>query len=443
LPLKKILQVLLAFALAASLHAQTPVGAPDYVTAYSPEQVDQLAAPIALYPDVLIAIILPAATAPSDITLAAQYLAANGDPSQIASQPWDDSVKALANYPEVIQWMNSNLDWTAALGRAFLQQPTQVMESIQQLRAIARANGTLVDTPQQKVVMDGSSILIVPATNDAIYVPEYDPDTVFADDEPVVYTEPVIFFGSPFLVGPWLSYECDWDDFGVWLGVYHPGWAYVRDWRQPRPGAGPGGFWRANNVHQGALLRTMNRPVGALPQARPMAKAPVVAQRSTAGFHPAATNPPSRPDPTGWRTDNSGKLAVPPRAAAQTGPKIITSPSVTPSPQTRAPDLNEIRPQESAPVRSAGPQIISNNPPPVESAPRVQAAPGPAFGSYTRGTTAQESSNRGQASRAAASPPPEPAPRSAPAEPRSEPAPQPRSEQAPASAPEANPRDRH
>jgi hypothetical protein len=442
--LKKLLHVLLTFALAASLHAQTPVAAPDYVTTYSPEQLDQLVSPIALYPDALVAIILPAATAPSDIVLAARYLAANGDPTQIANQSWDDSVKALANYPEVIQWMSDNLDWTSALGRAYLQQPTQVMESIQQMRAQARANGALVDTPQQVYLLDGSNILIQPVASDAICVPEYDPNLVFADDG-VAYTGPVIYFGPPCPVGPWLNYECDWDDYGIWVGVWHPGWAYTRDWRNHQTGD-RGGFWRANNVHQGELLRTINRPVGAPPQARPMAKAPAVAQRSVAGFRPTATSTPARPDPTGWRADGNQRVTAPPREAPETGPKIITAPSVVSSPQSRAPDLNEIRPQEVAPTESARPEAKASASVAAAPAPRAQIAPspGPAFGDYSRGTTAQDYSNRGQASRAAASPPPQAPPRSMPEAPRSEPAPAPRMEQAPESAPgPGNPLNRH
>jgi hypothetical protein len=437
--LKKILQAFLfVLALAASLHAQAP--APDYTTEYSPEQLDQLVGPIALYPDPLVALILPAATAPSDIVIAAQYLAANGDPTQIAAQPWDDSVKALANYPTVIQWMSNNLDWATSLGRAFLQQPTQVMESIQQLRAAARANGSLVSTPQQTVILNGSDILIEPATSDAISVPEYDPDLVFGD-EPVDDTTPLIYFGQPYQVGPWLSYECDWDDYGIWLGTWHPGWAYTRDWRQARPDAVAGGFWRADPVHQRELLHTLNRPLAAPPHPRPMDKAPAVAQRGAAVSRPAARAP-SRPDPTGWRADGSGELAVPPRAAAQTGPKVIASP------QSRAPDLNEIHPQNEAPAQPSrtpamvtAPQVARPTPAPTEVAPREQsaparaAAPGPVFGGYSRGTAAQDYSNRGQTSRAAAMAPPEPAARPAPAEVRSEPA-APRAE-APQSAPRA------
>jgi hypothetical protein len=156
--------LLIALCLAVSLRAQA-------TTEYTPEQLDQMLAPIALYPDPLIALILPASTDPSDIALAAQYLAANGDPSGIDAQTWDPSVKGLAHYPDVLKWMNDNLDWTRALGAAFAMQPADVMKSVQQLRAKAKASGTLVDTPQQQVDVEGDDIRIVPTQQDTIYVP--------------------------------------------------------------------------------------------------------------------------------------------------------------------------------------------------------------------------------------------------------------------------------
>ncbi|HSY53393.1 MAG TPA: DUF3300 domain-containing protein, partial [Opitutaceae bacterium] len=175
--------ILFGLGLAALLHAQVP--SPDQAPDYAPEDLDQLLAPIALYPDPLIALILPASTVPSDVTLAAGYLNENGDPAQIDNQGWDASVKALAHYPDVIKWMAANLEWTQAVGDAFVQQPADVMKSIQQLRARARAAGTLVDTAQQQVVMDDDgNISIVPAQPEIIYVPEYDPDAVYVEGGP-------------------------------------------------------------------------------------------------------------------------------------------------------------------------------------------------------------------------------------------------------------------
>ncbi|HTB64346.1 MAG TPA: DUF3300 domain-containing protein [Opitutales bacterium] len=501
--MKKFLLIIALLSYATAIPAQdvTQAVAPstESATAYTPEQLDQLTAPIALYPDALVALILPAATAPSDIVIAAQYLSANGDPAQISNQPWDDSVKALCNYPDVIQWMANNLDWTSALGRAFIQQPTQVMESIQQLRSTALANGTLTQTPEQQVYLAGNSILIEPATPDAICVPQYNPDILF-DDYPVVYTTPVIFFGPPCRVGPWLRYECDWDDYGIWLGVWHSDWRYYRDWRTPAGSPRNGAYWRPDPVHQRELLRTVNRPVAAPPRPRLMPNTPQVTVRPNQGARPAGANPSARPDPTGWHADGDGHLAVPPRPAGQsvqTGPRIITSGEATsppsrPSPQGRAPDLNAIRsetpkspqaetptsprpetptapfvstptspavqsnapdlntvrPVTPNPARSTRPQGMVSTPQPVTSAPRpapvpithtasapsspppivrpaAPVSPGPAFGGFDRGTTVQDFSNRGQASRAEASPPPtpRPAPAPAPVERQSSPAP--------------------
>ena len=150
---------------------------------FTQEELKQLLGPVALYPDALIALILPASTVPSDVVLAARYVAGNGDPARAGGQPWDESVKSLVRYPDVVRWMDENLAWTTQVGEAFLEQPADVMNAIQFLRTQARAAGTLVDTPQQKVVEEQSCIRIVPAEPDVIYVPQYDPE--------VVYVQPV------------------------------------------------------------------------------------------------------------------------------------------------------------------------------------------------------------------------------------------------------------
>src|SRR5580658_1319014 len=211
--MKRTLAALLALALGASLHAQTT---------YGPDQLDQLLGPIALYPDPLIALILPASTFPADIASAAGYLASNGDPAGVDAQPWDPSVRGLAHYPDVLKWMNDNIDWTRTLGAAFAMQPSDVMKSVQQLRAKAKAAGTLVDTPQQQVVMDGDDIRIVPAQDNTIYVPEYDPSVVY--DVPEGDEGPYVTFDAGYPVGAWLGFDLDWDNFGVWYGPWRPGW---------------------------------------------------------------------------------------------------------------------------------------------------------------------------------------------------------------------------
>jgi|GEM_PF-4262615 len=181
----------------------------------SPEQIEQLLGPIALYPDVLIALILPAATVPTDIVQAARYLNDNGDPAQTDGQPWDDSVRALAHYPDIVKWMDQNLVWTQQVGETFRDQPTEVMNSIQHLRAEARAAGTLVDTPQQRVIVEDGYISIVPAQPDVIYVPYYDPGVVYVS-RGGFYSEPFLTFGIGYSTGFWLGYELDWGHRRIW-----------------------------------------------------------------------------------------------------------------------------------------------------------------------------------------------------------------------------------
>src|SRR5215469_12945992 len=113
-----------------ALSTQAQMGVPPPVPAYQPlsdQQLDQLLGPIALYPDPLIAQILPASTLPYQIVLADRYVSGGGDPNMIDQQPWDPSVQALARYPSVLQWMDQNLEWTTELGQAFLNQQQDVM----------------------------------------------------------------------------------------------------------------------------------------------------------------------------------------------------------------------------------------------------------------------------------------------------------------------------
>jgi len=222
---------LLLISLTLSLFSQGVSGAPDdpqnstqnVTQTLSPESLQQLLAPIALYPDALIALILPASTVPSDVVLASRYLAANGDPQNIPNQSWDSSVQSLASYPDVITWMDQNLQWTTTLGEAFSAQPADVMNTIQQLRSQAQLAGNLVDTPQQSIVQDDNAIRIVPADSDYLYVPQYDPEVVYVQP----YSQeigPIITFGVGFAVGAWLNYDCDWNHHQIYRGDWQPGW---------------------------------------------------------------------------------------------------------------------------------------------------------------------------------------------------------------------------
>ena len=245
--------------------------------------LDQLLSPIALYPDPLIALILPSATLPPEIEMAAQFVTNHGDPSLIAVQPWTESVKGLAHYPEVLLWMNNNMPWTQQLGSAFASDPAQVMNAIQDLRARAQAAGTLQSGPQEQVVTDDGSIEIEPVQPDVIYVPSYDPDLVYFGPPPG-YAGPYYYWGDPYPMGIWLTYDFNWRARAVWRGDWynyrreHGGWgrpvvfAEVRFSNAGRPapwnasanaarwsGAPPHDFVRA------APFR--DRPFGAQPRA--------------------------------------------------------------------------------------------------------------------------------------------------------------------------------
>jgi len=149
------------------------------------EQLEQLAAPIALYPDALVAQILTASTYPAEVVQADRWLEAQGyaSPDQIAAgadqQSWDPSVKALTALPQVLAQMDRNLGWTTDLGNAYYNQPQDVLESIQILRQRAQAAGNLHSTAQETVSYDQGSIAVAPPNPQVIYVPAYNPWTVY------------------------------------------------------------------------------------------------------------------------------------------------------------------------------------------------------------------------------------------------------------------------
>jgi hypothetical protein len=225
---------LAAFAVTTPLHAQTSPAVPPTSTAEAAPQklsaadLQDLTGPIALYPDALVALIMPAAANPSDITMAARYLKQNGDDANVDDQPWDSSVRSLAKYPDVLKWMDENLEWTTSLGEAFVEQPADVMNAVQELRLAAKENGNLRNTPQQTVVVEQAPatqtetvrevVRIVPSDPEVIYVPVYDPEVVYVQPYQPDYVTPFITFGVGFAVGAWLNYDCDWGNDNIYWG---------------------------------------------------------------------------------------------------------------------------------------------------------------------------------------------------------------------------------
>ncbi len=154
-----------------------------------PEQLDQLLAPIALYPDSLLTQALMASTYPLEIVQADRWAKQNKDmkgdalAKALEAQPWDPSVKSLVNFPEVLSMMSEKLDWTQKLGDAFLAQQKDVMDSVQRLRKQAYDAGNLKSGEQQKIIVEQAPqqtvIVVEPANPQVIYVPTYNPTVVY------------------------------------------------------------------------------------------------------------------------------------------------------------------------------------------------------------------------------------------------------------------------
>jgi uncharacterized protein DUF3300 len=189
-------------------------------------ELDGMLGPIALYPDPLIAQILPAATTPDQVAAADNYLRTGGDVLRVEYEPWEPSVKAITRYPDVLRMMAGNLPWTSDVGTAFVNQENDVMDSIQRLRAQARALGNLQTTPQQVVIVESRVIQIVPANPQIIYVPVYRPEVVFISRPPRIGLH--IGFGPPLPIGPWMNHDVNWHDRNVI--VWHEDHPRPHDW---------------------------------------------------------------------------------------------------------------------------------------------------------------------------------------------------------------------
>jgi Protein of unknown function (DUF3300) len=249
----KIVQKTLALFLSCSLlsmvpggltYAQTPTEqaapqspangqAPPAPAKQSPEELQQLVAPIALYPDALIAQILAAATYPTEIVEADRWMQEHSNlkgkdlGDQVDKQPWDPSVKALTQFASVLANMDKNLSWTSSLGDAYANQPNDVMDAVQVMRSRAQKSGNLKSNQQEKVENQGQTIVIEPANPEVVYVPAYDPW--------LVYGAPVVmwpgWYGYPglYIGGPGISFGLG---FGIgFFGGFGWGWHHWgADW---------------------------------------------------------------------------------------------------------------------------------------------------------------------------------------------------------------------
>jgi len=180
--------------------------------------LQQLVAPIALYPDALVAQILPASTQPIQIVEAARAVAGGQRPDQATASQWDPSVQALLSFPSVLKMMNDKINWTTKLGQAVVANQGAVMAAIQQVRQQAQAAGNLKSNPQQVVTTQGSTIIIEPANPQYIYVPQYNPVAILAPAPYYAYA-PLMTFGVGFAAGAATAYACDWGHYGSYGSV--------------------------------------------------------------------------------------------------------------------------------------------------------------------------------------------------------------------------------
>jgi Protein of unknown function (DUF3300) len=203
----------------------------------SPQELQQLVAPIALYPDALVAQILAASTYPTQIVEADRWMQRHSNlkgeelAKEVDKQDWDPSVKAMAQFPSVLENMDKNLSWTSSLGEAYTSEPDDVTNAVQTLRRQAENTGHLNSSEQEKVTTQGSTIVIEPANPQVVYVPAYDPWLVYG--APIVaypgwYPVPGIFWG-----GVGLSFGVG---FGIgFFGGFGWGWGHWGyDWHGRR-----------------------------------------------------------------------------------------------------------------------------------------------------------------------------------------------------------------
>lgn len=373
--LRSFVIALLALGMLATMPVSgQPLPSPD-APRYSQDELDQLLAPIALYPDELLAQMLMAATYPLEVVQAARFLQRNPDLSgealdqALAGHNWDPSVQSLAAFPQVLAMMNEQLDWTQRLGDAFLVDQARVMDTVQSLRRRAEAAGNLESTPQQTVIATPGEIVIQPSQPDVIYVPVYDPLLIYgpwwAPAYPPWFWYPPPIYGYPvgpvFAVGIWFGYG--WALSRDHWGWAHPDWhhhhvaldtTHNRFWNHPGRRPPPDGTWQHSPDHRRGI---------AYPD-------PVTRDRFL----------PMDPSAVRAREDFRGRDLVPPAVpvapAIPTAPAVPTAPAATVPPRTTLPSTTATTPL--APSSRPAPGMAS--PTPLRagpSAPAVQPRPSP------------------------------------------------------------------
>ena len=312
----------------------------------APEELDDLLAPIALYPDPLIAQILPAATFIEQIGEAARYVRRYG-PARVDYQPWDLSVRAIAHYPQVLYMMEKEFEWTVALGQAFIEQPQDVMDAVQRLRDYAWAQGNLYSTSEQEVVYETGIIRIVPARPRYVYIPAYDPYAVYA--EPYSPSYPFITFSVGFTIGAWLNRDCDWHQ----RRVYYHGWRGSRWVDRARP-----------HVRD-------RRGIYITPRASTINVNTRVIQRDTRDYRRQLRT-------EGARRRQEGRVPTAPIRTERPRPGRVERPTPGRTQQQRPATIEQRRRERIEQTRPGGQRLDRKSPPPRRQAPATTRQQAPA-----------------------------------------------------------------
>ena len=389
----------------AAAPASTPAPPPSSSAKRSAAELEKLVAPLALFPDPLIATMLPASVYPLEIVQAARFVSDTNNLAKLDEQQWDANVKAVARIPDAIKKLNDDLSWTVELGDAFLAQDKDVMDAIQNLRAKAKKAGTLQTTPQQVVVVTNlivtqtnatqvvtvtnQIVQIQPSNPSVVYVPTYNPTTVYYPPPAYVYDPiaPLVTFTAGVAMGAIIANNCDW-----WHGGCYHGDVDVD------------------------IDRNVNRNVN-----RNTDRTGNTGRTSQTGARASTTQKKWQPDQSRLRTSGSSGAAASARtseargwgssgARPSTQPGAAARPSASPGnvgarpstgtpaarPSTGTPSASRPSTSQGASRPSSSPGASANRPAP--SANRASSS-GSAFGGVSNGASARNSSSRGASSR--------------------------------------------
>jgi hypothetical protein len=393
-------------------------GAADAVAGGSTLDVEALrvlVAPIALYPDDVLAVVLPASTTGLQIVQAQRYLDKHkADPSAQPNSDWDPSVLALLNYPEVLSRMNADLDWTSRLGDAVINQQADVMDAIQQIRNEAAASGYLKSDEKQVVTQEKETVIIKSADPEVVYVPTYDPQVVveqtYVTAPPPVYSTPYPYYYSPAatfftgaFVGAAFAYGFDWDDDDIDIDIdenhnFNSNRNFNSEkynFRNKPTQHGNKTTWQGANKRPSTLPAGGKRPFGVAPVNRPGANGGGI----NGGNRPAAATGQAKPALSGQTKANQPKVGQP--KAGQNKP--ANRPGNKPATAKSGSSLGSYTPgRQTAKESNRGQQSLSNqrarSSAPARPNTQVQRPRQGAFGGSSAGGSAVMQQNRGNRS---------------------------------------------